>query len=145
MATWQRRRDAAMNAREWFEEQLRRDENDPEALLEDLLLDINEQIVVAMEEQGLTRAALAERLGVSRAFVTQLLNGKPNLTLKTLIQIAVALGARVRVELAESRPQAAGVPKRRAAGGTVREDAAAYRARGKRRAAGPKRKGSRTK
>jgi len=89
-----------MNAREWFERGLKEDENSPDAALEDLLLDINEQIATLMEQQELTRSELADRLGRSRAYVTQLLNGKPNLTLKTLVQITLALGARPGVTLA---------------------------------------------
>ncbi|MBM3498125.1 MAG: helix-turn-helix transcriptional regulator [Armatimonadetes bacterium] len=45
-----------------------------------------------MNKHGISRAELARRLGKSRAYVTRMLNGQPNMTLKTLTLIAVALG-----------------------------------------------------
>jgi plasmid maintenance system antidote protein VapI len=71
---------------------------------ERLIADAAEEIYVAMERGGgTTRAALADRLGKSKAFVTQILSGSRNLTLRTLADIAEALGQRVELRL---RPQA---------------------------------------
>ena len=44
-----------------------------------------------MEDLGLTRSALARRLEKTPAWVTQLLRGDGNLTLRTLASLAVAL------------------------------------------------------
>ncbi|MGH2588286.1 MAG: helix-turn-helix domain-containing protein [Dehalococcoidia bacterium] len=98
-----------MNAEEWFEQELSSLENDPDFLTEELLLEITEQIYVQMEKSGVRPAELARRLGVSRAFVSQLLNGKPNMTMRTLVSVAHALDQRVHVAL-EQRPVLANEP-----------------------------------
>lgn len=54
-------------------------------------IDFNEKIIAKMDELKINRAELAKRLGVSKAFVTKLLNGNPNMTIRTMISIALAL------------------------------------------------------
>lgn len=54
-------------------------------------IDLNEKIIAKMNELKINRVGLANRLGVSKAFVTKLLNGNPNMTLKTIVSIAIAL------------------------------------------------------
>lgn len=53
----------------------------------------------AMERTGVRRTDLADQLGVSRAYVTQALSGKYNLTIRTVAKLADALGYRVRITL----------------------------------------------
>lgn len=53
-----------------------------------------------MEEQKVSRAELARRLGTSRAYVTKLLGGNANFTLQTMAKVAMALGAQVNVHVA---------------------------------------------
>lgn len=88
-----------MSFADMLEQQFAEDMRDPEYLRELLLWDLTEQIAVAMEEQGVSRADLAQRLGVSRQYVTKVLNGMPNLTLRTMVEIAAALGRQVRIGL----------------------------------------------
>lgn len=52
-----------------------------------------------MEQQGKTKAELAAKLGTSRAYVTQLLRGSRNMTLRTLADLAWALDQRVTIVL----------------------------------------------
>jgi transcriptional regulator with XRE-family HTH domain len=47
----------------------------------------------------LSKAVLAERLGVSKSHISQLLGGARNMTLRTFADLAFALGHRVRVEV----------------------------------------------
>lgn len=54
-------------------------------------------LLEAMEAQGITKAELAERLGCSRAYVTQLLGGTRNMTLRSLADLAWALDKRLGV------------------------------------------------
>lgn len=84
---------------ERFEAQLRRDLQDPDYLQEWLILCFSEQILAVLAEEGLSRTDLAERLGVSRQYVTKLINRTPNLTLHSLAEIAAALGRQVTVRL----------------------------------------------
>lgn len=51
-----------------------------------------------MKEKGVSAAELARRMGTSKAYVSQLLDGG-NFTLLTMVKIAMALGTVVRVQL----------------------------------------------
>ena len=53
-----------------------------------------------MEEQKVSRAELARRLGTSRAYITKLLGGNANFTLQTMTKVAMALGSQVHVHVA---------------------------------------------
>jgi len=44
-----------------------------------------------MKDNGISKAELAERLGKTKAFVTQCLSGRQNLTLRTLADLFTAL------------------------------------------------------
>jgi ribosome-binding protein aMBF1 (putative translation factor) len=70
---------------------------------EELILDVTEALSVAIEESGLTRSELAKRLGKTKGFVSQLLAGGRNLTLRTVADIADAIG--VSLAIAVERPQ----------------------------------------
>lgn len=59
---------------------------------EQLLFDATELISRAMEQQGILKTDLAKRLGKSKAYVTQVLGGQSNMTLRTLSDLANALG-----------------------------------------------------
>jgi ribosome-binding protein aMBF1 (putative translation factor) len=64
---------------------------------EDLILDVTELLSAAMEDKRITKSELAKRLGKTKGFITQVLSGNRNLTLRTIADIADALGFRVRV------------------------------------------------
>ena len=55
--------------------------------------EINEELCRVMEAAGITRAELAEKMGVHRQFVTKMLNGNSNVTLLTLIKAVLAMDA----------------------------------------------------
>lgn len=96
---------------EWFERKLAASKDTPEYELEWLLLDIEEALHTSMETQGITRSELADRLGTSRAFITKLLGGQENLTLKTLVRVANALEMKVDAKFVP-RERAANVAKK---------------------------------
>jgi transcriptional regulator with XRE-family HTH domain len=56
-----------------------------------------------MEEQKVSRAELARRLGTSRAYVTKLLGGNANFTLHTMTKVAMALGSTIHVHVADQK------------------------------------------
>ena len=64
-----------------------------------LLTQLTNEITWYMREQGLSRADLASRMGVSPGRVSQILGGGENLTLRTLAALSTALDARFDVEL----------------------------------------------
>ncbi len=78
---------------------------------ERLVLWTTEEIVEAMDAAGVTQAELARRLGTSRAHVSALLRGRRNMTLRTLAEVAHALGRRVEISLAPLAPPTAGVDR----------------------------------
>jgi transcriptional regulator with XRE-family HTH domain len=65
---------------------------------ESLAFEATELISRLMEEQKISKAELAERLGRSRAFVTQILSGSRNLTLHTFADVVFELGCRIELE-----------------------------------------------
>ncbi len=56
------------------------------------IFEITERICELMDEQEISRSQLAERLGTTRARVTQILDGTANMTLRTISDLYLALG-----------------------------------------------------
>jgi transcriptional regulator with XRE-family HTH domain len=94
-----------------------------EALMEDrefrrllsseaLVAEASEVIARLMAEQDVSKADLARRLKKSRAWVTQLLSGKANMTVRTLAEVAFALDAEVRLQARRLSWKMAGRPIR---------------------------------
>jgi transcriptional regulator with XRE-family HTH domain len=65
--------------------------------IEGLVTEAGEFIARLMREQRVTKAELARRLGKSRAYITQMLSGSRNLTVRTLAEAACALGVEVKL------------------------------------------------
>ena len=63
------------------------------------ILEFTEDVVREMERQGMTRTVLAQKLGVTPAYITKLLRGKVNFTLATMVRLARALSSEVHVQL----------------------------------------------
>ena len=89
--------------RSWLEEKLEQYEGHPDLVTHQILLDITEQVASQMLAQGVKKRDLAERLGVSRSYVTRVLEGTPNLTVRSLVRVSLALDCDLRIEL---RPRA---------------------------------------
>jgi transcriptional regulator with XRE-family HTH domain len=58
-----------------------------------------EDLVAHMKSCGLTRTALAEKIGSSPAYITKILRGDTNFTLDSMVKIATALGCELTVGL----------------------------------------------
>ena len=86
--------------------------------IESLASGAGELIARLMAEQKVSKAELARRLNKSRAWVTQLLNGKANMTLRTLAEAAAALDFEVR--LTADQPARYRSAKQHAAGSSLR-------------------------
>ena len=61
---------------------------------EELILEVTEAIALILETDGVSKAQLAKRMGKSPAFVSQVLSGRRNLTLRTIADICDALGSK---------------------------------------------------
>lgn len=64
-------------------------------------LELSEQILELMEDKGITEAELARLLGKSRAYVNKVLQGSTNFTIKSLVQIGLALNCELKLEFSE--------------------------------------------
>jgi transcriptional regulator with XRE-family HTH domain len=62
---------------------------------EDLILEVTETLCELLEKEKISRTELADRLGKSKGFISQLLNGGRNLTLRTVADILHVLGYKV--------------------------------------------------
>ena len=62
-----------------------------------LEMEITELLCELMNKQGVSRADLARRLGTSPPYVTKVLRGQTNMTLKTVSDCFFALGRSVRI------------------------------------------------
>ena len=66
---------------------------------EELILEITERVCEMMEELGINRTELASRLDRSKGYVSQVLSGGRNLTLRTLADLADALECEITLKL----------------------------------------------
>jgi hypothetical protein len=62
-------------------------------LEEKLILEVTELIAELMEKGSIRKAALAEKLQRSKGYITQLLDGRANMTLRTVADVMWALDA----------------------------------------------------
>ena len=65
--------------------------------VESLTAEASETIARLMHEQKVSKAELARRRNKSRAWVTQLLSGKTNMTVRTLAEVSHELGAEIKL------------------------------------------------
>jgi transcriptional regulator with XRE-family HTH domain len=61
----------------------------------ELIMEVTETLCELLDKEGVSRKELAERLGKTKGFVSQLLNGGRNLTLRTVADILHVLGYKV--------------------------------------------------
>jgi len=70
----------------------------PEYWFEEAQNELYRQVISFMEKEGLNQTQLAERLGVSKGYISQILKGEFNYTLKKLIEISMAIGKVPKIE-----------------------------------------------
>lgn len=70
--------------------------------IEGLLADASQMISDLLVERSLKKADLARMLGKTPAFVSQLLSGNSNMTLRTLAEAAYALDAKISISAESS-------------------------------------------
>lgn len=76
--------------------------------VETLVVTASDVIARLMSAQNLSKADVARRLGKSRPWVTQLLNGKANVTVRTLAEVAFELGGEVKLDVMTRQDVAVG-------------------------------------
>lgn len=68
---------------------------------ERLILEVTEAIATLLQDRGVSRSELARRIGKSPAFVTKLLRGDNNFTLRTLSDVFFALDRAAHLSLGD--------------------------------------------
>lgn len=66
---------------------------------ETVITEVTEEIWRRMEECGVSKAELARKLGASKGFVSQVLSGSRNMTLRTLADICFRLECKPTIRL----------------------------------------------
>jgi DNA-binding Xre family transcriptional regulator len=66
---------------------------------EELIFDTTDALGMALENSGMNKVQLAKKLGKTKAFVTQLLGGGRNLTLRTIADVCYALNCRAQIRI----------------------------------------------
>lgn len=72
--------------------------HDEDFIYEGLILDLSYNLKKIMEEKGITKKQLAQRMGVSPAYITKIFRGT-NISLKTVAKVLAALKVDARIEL----------------------------------------------
>jgi len=67
------------------------------SVLEKTLLEITEVLAKKMSSRRVSRSQLAEMLGTSRSYISQIMSGFPNMKLSTLFKLSFVLGLRPRI------------------------------------------------
>jgi len=84
-----------------FADLFKKAEQSPNYQLEHVRMAFVGEVTRMMDAQQVSRAELARRLDVSRAYITKLLNGNANITIDTMVRVAMALGAKVNLAMTE--------------------------------------------
>ena len=73
-------------------------------LTESAVLDFTIELDRLLKAKNISRAELARRIGSSPAYVTKILNGQGNLTVKSMVALAHALDSRVCIQVEPIQP-----------------------------------------
>lgn len=74
-------------------------DNDPETLAEYWKLQVMEDALALMERTGMQRRDLADRLGVSNAYISKLFEGTTNVTIETMAKMANAVDGELSIRI----------------------------------------------
>jgi len=66
-------------------------------LQEELILEVTECIAEMMQKKNVSKSNLAKKLGRTKGYITQLLNGNANMTLRTISDVMWALDSTMKV------------------------------------------------
>lgn len=83
-----------------FDDLFIRVEQDPAYWVDRAILSFTDELARVMEDQQVSRAELARRIGSSQAYVTKVLNSRANFTIASMVKLARAIGTDVRFHLA---------------------------------------------
>lgn len=64
-----------------------------------LIQNVTEDIMIAMEDLNISKAEFAKRIGKSKSYITQILSGSRNMTLSSLSDVCFELGIEPQVKI----------------------------------------------
>jgi transcriptional regulator with XRE-family HTH domain len=64
------------------------------------IMEFTEELAWWMEQNRISRAELAARIGVSAPYITKILKGNVNFTIDTMVRLARAVGANLQLHMA---------------------------------------------
>lgn len=67
-------------------------------LQEELIMEVTESFCQILEEENIKKVSLAEKMSKTKSYISQLLNGGKNLTLRSMCNVAYYLGYTVNVQ-----------------------------------------------
>ncbi|MCD4794678.1 MAG: helix-turn-helix domain-containing protein [Bacteroidales bacterium] len=70
----------------------------PEYWIETLQNEIFRQVYTYMNNEKLNQTQLAEKLGFSRGYISQILNGNFNFSIKKLIELSISIGVVPKIQ-----------------------------------------------
>ncbi|KAF0159802.1 MAG: Fis family transcriptional regulator [Syntrophaceae bacterium] len=82
----------------WFGDLFDSYKDDFDFRLEALVFELTEQISKKLKEEKISRKQFAEKLNVTPAAVSKILNGNPNFTIRTLLSMADVLKTDLSIE-----------------------------------------------
>ncbi|MDO8689840.1 MAG: helix-turn-helix domain-containing protein [Dehalococcoidia bacterium] len=95
----------------WLDKYVEEYELDADYVAEGLALRLIEQAISTMGDKGISRSDLASLMGVSRSHITRMLNAPSNLTLRSIAQLAGALGMKTELRLVAPSLETRGEPE----------------------------------
>jgi transcriptional regulator with XRE-family HTH domain len=109
-----------MNVKTFVEEVASTEEGKRAFNQECAILELTELICRIMEQTDVSRAELARRLGKTKGYVTQLLDGRANMTLRTIADVFTALGRTIHFHDGSHGGQRARLDSKRTSGNSRR-------------------------
>lgn len=97
------------DTRPWLDRQLDSVEARREFEVERFVQEMTAALASAIEDSSLSQTEVAQKLGKSGAFVSQVLSGRRNCTMRTLAEVAWAANARLEVSWSVSQPSVSAV------------------------------------
>ena len=88
------------------EEEEKAFERDPDFVAEGYAIRFMEQVLGLMKEQEMSQKDLAQEMGVSPPYMSRLFSAPPNLTLRSLVQLKLALSAEMTLGIYRKEPMA---------------------------------------
>jgi transcriptional regulator with XRE-family HTH domain len=88
-----------MNERTVYEKYLENESFERIMAQEDFIMEVTENFCKVLNEEHISRSRLAILMGKTKGFISQVLNGGRNLTLRSLADLAFALGYTVSISL----------------------------------------------